>query len=210
MYWVKSGRLGDVAGKRRELVQSTIMGKVTLILGGARSGKSARAEMLAAERRGKVLYVATAQALDGEMEERISRHREARSSNWTTLEAPLRLSQAVEAALTAGNFQMVLLDCITLFASNVLMEEGEPVDQPAYEKKLLDEVEALIATWRGHNVEWIIVSNEVGLGVVPATPLGRVYRDALGRANQRLASAADRVEFMTAGLVMTLKDQTAS
>jgi adenosylcobinamide kinase / adenosylcobinamide-phosphate guanylyltransferase len=175
---------------------------LTLILGGARSGKSSYAEQLAAQAGGQVLYVATAQAWDDEMAARIAAHRAERPAHWATLEAPRQVGAAIAAAPAAD---VVLIDCLTLLASNVILALPAAEDAHAAEAALRAEVNALLAAYATSSASWIIVSNEVGLGIVPATPLGRVYRDALGRANQRLAAAADRVLFMVAGLPMTVK-----
>jgi len=182
--------------------------KLTLILGGARSGKSFYAENLAAERGDHVLYIATAQAFDDEMAARIAAHRAQRPANWRTLEAPLDVGRAIAHDLTheASAPDVILLDCLTLLANNALLDLPEPVAQEQADAALMAEVDALLAAYdAGGNTKWIIVSNEVGLGIVPAYPLGRVYRDALGRANQRLATAADEVIFMVSGLPMTVK-----
>ena len=182
------------------------MGQLTLVLGGARSGKSRYAEERAG-RASRVLFVATAQALDAEMAERIADHRAGRPGTWRTVEAPTQVAQAIAAE--AGSAEVVLLDCLTLLASNLFA--GGAVDDPeSYrqaEVALLAEVEALVELQAGSGADWIVVSNEVGLGLVPATPLGRVYRDGLGRANQRLAEAAEEVVFMVAGLPMWLKGE---
>jgi adenosylcobinamide kinase/adenosylcobinamide-phosphate guanylyltransferase len=179
-------------------------GGLTLILGGARSGKSSYAERLALELGGQdVLYIATAQAFDDEMRARIAAHRAARPAGWRTLEAP-SLASAQLAEATQGA-RVVLLDCMTLLASNAILALGdEPADQAA-DAAVEREVAALLAARHAHDTVWIVVSNEVGMGLVPPYPLGRVYRDALGRANQRLAAAADRVLLMVAGLPLTLK-----
>lgn len=176
--------------------------QLTLILGGARSGKSTLAEKLAAGQGGPVLYVATAVPFDDEMRLRIDRHRAERPSHWHTLEAPSQTGAAIASARPTG---LVLLDCLTVLANNVIAPLPEPIDAAAAESALNAEVDGLLAAYAAGNAEWIIVSNEVGLGIVPAYPLGRVYRDALGRANQRLAAQADRVLFMVAGLPMTVK-----
>ena len=182
--------------------------QLTLILGGARSGKSAYAEKLAADQGGPVLYVATAQALDDEMATRIAAHRAQRPAHWRTLEAPLSVGSALARTLAEIDPPpaAVLIDCVTLLASNAILALPEPVDQAQADAALAQEIDELLgaygATTEG---EWILVSNEVGLGVVPAYSLGRVYRDALGRANQRLAAAADRVIFMAAGLPLVMK-----
>jgi adenosylcobinamide kinase/adenosylcobinamide-phosphate guanylyltransferase len=177
--------------------------QITLILGGARSGKSAYAEKLAAELGRHVLYIATAEARDEEMAARIDAHQKARPAQWQTLEAP----RDVGAALTSLNFcpDALLLDCMTLLVSNIVLAmEAAPLD--AVETAVQTELDALIATHQKLAVPLIIVSNEVGLGLVPPYPLGRIYRDVLGRANQKLATLADTVLLMVAGLPMTVKD----
>jgi adenosylcobinamide kinase/adenosylcobinamide-phosphate guanylyltransferase len=179
------------------------MGQLTLLLGGARSGKSATAERMAQEHGGSVLYVATAQAFDDEMRERIAMHRAERPPHWQTLEAPLNLSYAL---FTIGNqHEVVLVDCMTLLASNALLTLPEEATQNEASKVVMSEVEGLldiVNTWQAH---FIVVSNEVGMGIVPPYRLGRLYRDALGRANQRLASVADEVMLLVAGLPWKLK-----
>ncbi len=174
-----------------------------LILGGARSGKSAYAQRLAAGRGRAVLYVATAQAGDAEMAARIAAHRAERPAHWRTLEAPREAGAAIRAN---GRYaEVILMDCLTLLASNVIAPLPEPVTAEAAESALDAEMESLLAAYAASAAEWIVVSNEVGLGLVPPYPLGRVYRDALGRANQRLTAAADEVLFMVAGLPLKLK-----
>lgn len=177
--------------------------KLTLILGGARSGKSAWAQKLAAEQHRAVLYVATATAGDEEMAARIAAHRAERPAHWRTLEAPAQVGEAIRAA--AGEAEVVLVDCLTLLANNVIGPLPETAPAETAEAALAAEVEQLLATYRAGTAEWLVVSNEVGLGLVPPYPLGRIYRDALGRANQRLATEADEVLFMVAGLPLTLK-----
>jgi adenosylcobinamide kinase/adenosylcobinamide-phosphate guanylyltransferase len=183
------------------------MGKhLTLILGGARSGKSSYAEQLAAQRGQRIAYVATAQAWDDEMAHRIENHRRQRPTTWETIEAPSQVGAAIAAAeASAGDWDVVLIDCLTLLASNVILALPEPVETPAAEAALRAEVDALLDAYQASKASWILVSNEVGLGIVPAYPLGRVYRDALGRANQQLAAVADEVLFMVAGLPMRVK-----
>jgi adenosylcobinamide kinase/adenosylcobinamide-phosphate guanylyltransferase len=175
---------------------------LTLILGGARSGKSTYAENLARAQAGTVLYVATAVAFDDEMRLRIERHQAARPSHWQTLEAPTGVGTAVSNAAAAD---LVLVDCLTVLANNIIAPMPEPIDADAADAALNAEIEALLDAYEASDAEWTIVSNEVGLGLVPVYPLGRVYRDALGRANQRLAAAADRVLFLVAGLPLTVK-----
>ncbi len=176
---------------------------LTLVLGGARSGKSRHAEHLAAGHGGRVLYVATAEPLDADMAARIARHRAERPAAWTTLEAPRQTGVAIRARADAHD--VVLVDCLTVLASNVIIALPEPLTAAVAEAELQSEVDALLTAYAAGPADWIIVSNEVGLGIVPTTPLGRLYRDALGRANQRLAAAADRVLLMVAGVPMVVK-----
>jgi adenosylcobinamide kinase/adenosylcobinamide-phosphate guanylyltransferase len=176
--------------------------QITLILGGARSGKSDYAERLAAKLGQHVLYIATAEAGDEEMAQRIAAHRAARPATWQTVEAPRQLGAAL--AEVQEHPDVILLDCLTLLASNLLLAmESEP--QAAIEVALRVELESLLSAQQRLNAPLIIVSNEVGLGLVPPYPLGRIYRDVLGRANQYLATRADRVIFMVAGIPMTVK-----
>ena len=181
--------------------------RLILILGGARSGKSAYAEQLAGAHGGPVAYVATAEAHDEEMAARIAAHQAHRPAHWTTLEAPRKVGAAIRRALAArpGYFDTVLIDCMTLIASNVILALPEPATVEAAENALRAEVNDLLAAYATSEATWLVVSNEVGLGVVPPYPLGRLYRDALGRANQQLAAAADEVVFMVAGLPMKVK-----
>ncbi len=181
----------------------TSTSSLTLILGGARSGKSTYAEALARELGGDdVLYIATAQALDDEMADRIARHQSQRPSTWRTLEAPLHPGRDLQALPFRAS--VILLECMTLLVSNILLaHEGEPL--AAIEAHITAEIEELLAASRGHRSHLIVVSNEVGMGLVPANPLGRAYRDLLGRANQYMAAVAERVIFMVAGIPMPLK-----
>jgi adenosylcobinamide kinase/adenosylcobinamide-phosphate guanylyltransferase len=177
--------------------------KLTLILGGARSGKSSYAQALAEQNPGKVLYVATATAGDEEMAQRITAHRLSRPAHWGTLEAPLQVGAAVQAWSEPPD--LVVLDCLTLLANNVLFSLPEEVCEADYQAALDAEVRGIVSAWQNGQADWIIVSNEVGLGLVPPYPMGRMYRDVLGKANQRLAQAATQVLFMVAGLPMTVK-----
>ncbi len=183
---------------------------LTLILGGARSGKSNYAEELVKKTEGRVLYVATAQALDAEMENRIRVHRTTRPDHWITVEAPDAVAAAVDAHI--ADVQVVLLDCVTLMAMNVYKTgaEEDEAAQAVAEENLMEEIEALLRVVARSDARWVVVSNEVGLGLVPPYPLGRAYRDALGRANQRLAKFADEVVFMVAGLPIWVKGPTES
>ncbi|HEX2697410.1 MAG TPA: bifunctional adenosylcobinamide kinase/adenosylcobinamide-phosphate guanylyltransferase [Anaerolineales bacterium] len=176
---------------------------LTLILGGARSGKSHYAQAIAEESGKSVTFIATAQALDEEMSARIQKHREERSASWQTLEIPFGVAPHVEKIKT----EIVILDCVTLLVSNLLMQyaKDDLVDEKPFTNAVEKETEELVKTIREGKQDWLIISNEVGLGVVPAYPMGRVYRDALGWANQRLAQAADKVIFMVVGIPTIIK-----
>lgn len=168
------------------------LARVTLVLGGARSGKSRYAETLMREAGGGV-YLATAQALDGEMATRIARHRADRGSGWTTLEEPLELAAALDRG--AQGARPILVDCLTLWLSN-LMGAGRAAEP---------ETARLLAALKTLPVPVVFVSNEVGLGIVPDNALARAFRDEAGRLNQAVAAAADRVVFLAAGLPLVLK-----
>lgn len=174
---------------------------LTLILGGARSGKSSFAEQIARESEKSVLFIATATAGDGEMAERISKHRAARPAEWQTLELPHCLGRNLAVPIA----EVVIVDCITLLISNILVSLPENTIAELVIDKIRIEVEELIAAQVRLGGQWLIVSNEVGMGLVPPYTLGRVYRDALGWANQTLARAAQRVIFMVAGIPIVIK-----
>lgn len=178
-------------------------GKITLILGGARSGKSSHAQQLAEATGKSVTFLATAQALDEEMSERIRKHRLERPAGWETLEIPCDLA----ARIPHIRSQVVILDCVTLLVSNLLMKfvQGDLVEEAPCLRAVQTETEGLIAAIHEQEQEWLIISNEVGLGLVPPYQMGRVYRDALGWTNQRLAREADRVLFLVAGIPMLVK-----
>lgn len=175
---------------------------VSLVLGGARSGKSSHAEKLVSgtlfgASPQPAVYIATGEAGDVEMATRIMAHRARRGGAWTTIEEPLKLATALETAAAHG--QPVLVDCLTLWLSN-LMHAGADVDEATDEAlRALD----------GYGTPVVFVSNELGLGLVPETPLGRSFRDAMGRMNMRVAERADRVIFMAAGLPLLMKDRPA-
>ncbi len=171
---------------------------LTLVLGGVRAGKSRYAQELA-QRGGRALYVATAEAGDEEMAARIQAHREERPLDWATVEEPIDVVGALEPLLV--NFDTVLIDCLTLWVSNLLLQDP---DEQGIRADIQTEARRLLALYERHNAAWIVVSNEVGLGVVPATKLGRIYADELGRVNQQFAAAADDVTVMFAGLPVAL------
>lgn len=181
---------------------------LTLILGGARSGKSHYAELLASTVGQTVLYVATAEALDEEMRARVSSHQARRPATWTTMEAPLGVGSALRAWSQAALADVILLDCLTLLVSNVLVSQGgesQGMDADQAWALVEAELDALLEAHRRLNAHLIVVSNEVGLGIVPAYELGRTYRDCLGWANQKLARRAGQVILMVAGLPVDLK-----
>ncbi len=171
-----------------------------LILGGARSGKSQFAQNLARRLSEKVLLVATAGAMDEEMRSRIEEHKKSRPRTWHTLETPVKVGDRIPGQI--GNAEVVLIDCITLLVSNLLVGEG---DDRYKEGQLTTEIDQLIECIDKLEVTFIIVSNEVGLGLVPENRLGRLYRDLLGRVNQLLAQRADEVYFMVAGIPVKVK-----
>ncbi len=172
---------------------------LTLVTGGVRARKSDYAQQLASGGR-RVLFVATAEAHDEEMRERIEAHRLARPGNWDTLEEPVDLTEALAPVLDL--YDTILLDCLTLWVSNLLLRDN---DISAARTTILPEARRLLETYRRGNASWILVSNEVGLGVVPPSELGRIYADELGRVNQLLAAEADEVYLMVAGLPVPIK-----
>jgi adenosylcobinamide kinase/adenosylcobinamide-phosphate guanylyltransferase len=173
---------------------------LTLVLGGARAGKSAFAERLAARHGPHVLYVATAEPLDDDMRARIAAHRAARPPAWRTVEAPLDPAAALHAV--TGPVDAALLDCLTLWTSNLMLRAPGPADA---ERGAADALTALLDWQRAMGIPLYIVSNEVGLGVVPPTSLGRAFQDVLGRLNQRVAATAEQVYLVVAGLALDLR-----
>ena len=167
--------------------------QTTLIVGGARSGKSRRALQLAGETDGERVFIATAQASDTEMAARIDRHRAERGVEFRTLEVPLDLVDALDAEVSPG--RVVVVDCLTLWLSNLMHHGREP----------LAEANSLVAFLADAPGPIILVSNEVGMGLVPETRLGREFRDAQGELNREVAAVCGRVEFMIAGLPLTVK-----
>lgn len=173
------------------------MALLTFITGGARSGKSARAQKLAEDHGGELVYLATAQAFDDEMTDRIARHQLDRGPRWRTVECPIDLPEAI-ARETAQN-RVLLVDCLTLWTSNLLLAEH---DFAAASQRLIDALSLIRAPV-------IVVSNEVGMGIVPDNALARQFRDMAGRLNQDIAAIADRAELVVAGLVVPLKGHPA-
>jgi adenosylcobinamide kinase/adenosylcobinamide-phosphate guanylyltransferase len=179
------------------------MGELILVLGGARSGKSTFAQDLAQQMGGRnVLFVATAEARDEEMRLRIEKHRQARPAGWRTLEVQRHVGQTImENHDGAG---AILIDCLTVLISNRVLEFGDPFS-PEVEAAVRGEAEALVECARSVTGASIVVSNEVGMGLVPPYRLGRAYRDLLGKVNQMLAARANRAYLLVAGLPLELK-----
>lgn len=181
--------------------------RFVLVLGGARSGKSDLAQKLALDMGGPVLFVATAEAGDEEMRRRIEAHQRSRPGDWRTLEAPLRLADALERS--AADVAVVVIDCVSLWVSNLLQAASpkglEEPDQEAAQRLLSEELGTLHDWYRGGMASVIVVSNEVGMGLVPPYPAGRAFRDLVGWANQRLAILASEVYLVVAGIPVDLK-----
>ena len=179
------------------------MSSITLITGGARSGKSSHALRLAEETGKSVTFLATAQALDEEMSTRIQKHRSERPAHWETLEIPFDIASCVRQIQS----DVVILDCITLLITNLMMQyvKEDLVEEKPFMVAVQKEINKLAGALREQKRDWFIVSNEVGLGLVPPYQMGRVYRAALGSANQQLARMADRVIFMVSGIPMVVK-----
>jgi adenosylcobinamide kinase/adenosylcobinamide-phosphate guanylyltransferase len=175
---------------------------VTLILGGARSGKSTYAQRLA-ERHARVLFLATATASDDEMRAKIDRHRADRPQTWTTVEEPLALARVLREC--GPQQDLVLIDCLTLYAAHLLHQHG---DENAEQARLDQAVDELCDALAAPPCAVLLVSNEVGSGVVPAYALGRRYRDLLGELNQRVAAVATDAVLMVAGLPLVLKSSS--
>ena len=181
--------------------------KSILIIGGARSGKSHFAQELALKSGESVLFVATATAGDEEMQHRIEEHQRARSATWPTLEVTTHIASQIEQKI--GKAQMVIVDCITLLVNNIFSQyidqTSEQIDAPLIEKRVTSEISELVECINHIDASFIIVTNEVGMGLVPANKMGRLYRDLLGKANQLLAEQADEVYLMVAGLPVQIK-----
>ncbi|MCF8012360.1 MAG: bifunctional adenosylcobinamide kinase/adenosylcobinamide-phosphate guanylyltransferase [Clostridiales bacterium] len=183
--------------------------KIILVMGGARSGKSSYAERIARESGMKVIYVATSQVLDKEMELRVKKHRERRPTNWQTLEEPLCPRDKLEHYIDSST--LVLVDCLTLWVSNLLLHEALPFRNAGFEEKkeyILNEVHDLLYFFRNNNISAILVSNETGTGLVPGDAISRTYRDVVGKVNQLCAEFADYVYVTFAGIPVDIKRLT--
>ena len=177
-----------------------------LILGGARSGKSRFAQEMALRFSGRVLFVATGEALDEEMRQRIEEHKRRRPPSWRTVEVATGVGRKIREDI--GDAQIVIVDCLTLLVSNVIGWHGndpEQITPELVDKRLTVEIEEFVGCIEDSNATFILVSNEVGMGLVPENSLGRLYRDLLGKVNQVLAERADCVYFMLSGIPLKLK-----
>jgi len=187
------------------------MSKNILLIGGARSGKSHFARELGLKSAQPVLFVATAVAGDEEMQQRIEEHRKTRPATWSTLEVTTHIGNQIRQKI--GKAQTVIVDCITLLVNNIFNQYSDPagelIDVPLIEKEVMAEIDELVDCINQVNTSFIIVSNEVGLGLVPDNRIGRLFRDLLGKANQVLAQRADEIYLMAAGIPILIKPSKA-
>ena len=183
------------------------MKKIILLLGGARSGKSHYAQQYALQNGEKILFVATATAGDEDIRLRIAKHKKDRPSNWRTLEATTEIGTQIEAH--AGDAELIIIDCITMLVNNIFSryddKQFDTIEETALEKAVVAEIEQLQKCFKKLDASFLIISNEVGLGLVPDNRMGRLYRDILGRANQMLAQTADEVFLLVAGIPLRIK-----
>lgn len=185
------------------------MGRIILVTGGARSGKSRYAEQLAAGFGEGIAYVATARPMDNEMAERIARHREQRPASWQTFETPTRPSAVIAAE--GGRAAGILLDCLTVMITNRMLAHPLDWEMPTVaqmnlvEADILAEAEAIVSAVTNSQADLIAVTNEVGYGIVPLSPMARFFRDCAGRVNQRMAMAAAEVFLVVAGIPLRIK-----
>ena len=177
------------------------MANIIFVTGGARSGKSSFAEKRARELGAPLCYLATAQTLDGEMVERVKRHRQRRGGEWSTIEESIHLPQAL--ARCDGQYQAILVDCLTLWLSNLLFKYEDAAEE--IEERIHEDLQRLKSTLQGMVTPVVLVSNEVGMGIVPDNTLARLFRDIAGTANQTLAAAADEVHVVISGIPLRLK-----
>ena len=180
------------------------MGKIVLVTGGARSGKSRFAEQYAARFGKKVAYIATAQVYDEEMRQRVDLHQLRRPSSWVTYEAPFETENAIRAA--GAEHGVILFDCITMFLSNDMLQyPEEEQERDSFALHVEERIHALIQAAEEVDATTIFVTNEVGAGIVPEHRLGRLYRDMAGLANQQIARSAAEVYLVTCGIPVNIK-----
>jgi adenosylcobinamide kinase/adenosylcobinamide-phosphate guanylyltransferase len=182
-------------------MEAHIMSRIIFITGGTRSGKSRFAEQMAINYGAPLCYLATAQSLDDEMGQRIRIHQQRRGDVWQTVEEPLHLTQILAA--NDGIFNVIMVDCLTLWLSNLLLLYEDLGEET--ESRIMDDVQRLAATLRGMTTAVIIVSNEVGMGIVPDHRLGRMFRDIAGQANQIVAASASEAWLVASGIPLKLK-----
>lgn len=188
-------------------------GKIILVTGGARSGKSTFAEKIALKENSGAAYIATAQVLDDEMRFRVDLHQKRRPANWETFEAPFAADKAIEQA--SKEYNTILFDCLTIYLSNIIcsMSQTELLDEKLVNDRVLSAVDSLIKAAikvRTDGKKIIFVTNEVGAGIVPENHLARLYRDVSGLANQRIAAVADNVIAVVAGIAVDIKKLAVS
>lgn len=181
---------------------------LTLVLGGARSGKTAFAQQLASDLGGAVLFVATGVATDEEMAARIAAHRAARPPNWHCAEAPIGVGEAIRGG--PRDTRVVIVDCLSFLVSSCLIGTAANSNPSGASRRIEAEVDGMLDAARSQSAHLIVVSSEVGMSVVPEYPLGRAYRDLLGSANQRLAREAGAVYLMVAGIPVAIKKTTGA
>lgn len=187
------------------------MKEIVLVTGGSRSGKSLFAEKLCRERGEKIAYLATAEPFDEEMRDRIRKHRMQRPSNWETIETYGELSAVSERL---GGFDTVLLDCLTVYVNNLIYHSGIDLMQAKrreidlLEQTILEDVEYFVRDLKKKKRQLIMVTDELGMGIVPDTRLSRVYRDILGRVNQKAAALSEEVYFVVSGIPLCIKGKS--
>lgn len=183
--------------------KTTFNPKLILITGGVRSGKSSFAEKLAGNLGQKIAFIATAQSLDKEMEDRIAQHRANRPVHWETYEEPYQVVQVIQKV--GEKTEVILLDCLTLLVSNFMQNYQEDSSNDDLAEKIIEKIKEIISEAAHCSATVIIVSNEVGLGLVPTNSMGRFFRDMLGKANQIIASSSDQVYLLVAGIPLLIK-----
>ena len=182
------------------------MGDISLILGGIKTGKTGYAQKKALSKEkqgGTILYLATAQALDSEMKERIERHKADRPKNWDTIEEPLKIAEIIEKE--GNNYDFILLDCLTLWLTNRLIDAGEEYNRRDLIESILNEVDTIIDTAIGKKCVLAIISNQVETGLISPYPLGRIFQDITGLMHQKIAKKATNVVVMQAGIATAIK-----
>lgn len=182
-------------------------GKIILITGGARSGKSVFAEQYAIGLKEKMAYIATAQVYDEEMERRVALHRERRAGEWLTFEAPYDADKSMEEA--GKQAKVILFECLTLYTSNLLLKPDSPSDPEEKYQYIVKEIDKLLTSARNSGATVLFITNEVGMGIVPNNALARQYRDVAGMVNQKVAACAEEAYLVVSGLAVEIKKLAA-